>query len=255
MAHVQEPSVGGAASGDCHPAIPGVSGIGRELSELKGQGRHEMMNSTPLHKARLGNVTALLVLVLILAGCAGGSPTVPANQVKDDKGGFAIQEDVEADADVTADFEKAMKHLKAGEYEKGADLLQKVVQRSPGHTAPYINLAMAFEKMGKLPAAEESIKKALEIDPGHPVANTEYGLLCRKTGRFAEARQVYERTLKQYPDFLPARKNLGILCDIYLRDLDCALTQYQIYSTAMPDDKTVRIWIADLEQRRTKQAH
>jgi tetratricopeptide (TPR) repeat protein len=129
-----------------------------------------------------------------------------------------------------------------------------VAQRSPGHTAPHINLAMAYEKMGKLPAAEESIKKALELNPEHPVANTEYGLLYRKTGRFAEARQAYERTLKQYPDFLAARKNLGILCDMYLRDLECALTQYQVYSTAMPDDKTVRVWIADLEQRRAKQS-
>lgn len=212
------------------------------------------MNSTPLYNTPFGNVTALLALVLTLVGCAGGPPTVPVSQAQDDSRKNVVHVDAAADADVAADFDKAMKHLKAGEYEKGTDLLQNVAQRSPSHTAPYINLAMAYEKMGKLPAAEESIKKALELNPAHPVANTEYGLLYRKTGRFAEARQVYERTLKQYPDFLAARKNLGILCDMYLRDLECALTQYQIYSTAMPDDKTVRVWIADLEQRRTKQA-
>jgi tetratricopeptide (TPR) repeat protein len=213
------------------------------------------MNSTLLNNASFGNVAALLVLVLTLVGCAGGPPTVPVSQAKDDTQKNAVLVDVTADADVAADFDKAMKLLKAGEYEKGTDLMQNVAQRSPGQTAPYINLAMAYEKMGKLPAAEESIKKALELNPEHPVANTEYGLLYRKTGRFAEARQAYERTLKQYPDFLAARKNLGILCDMYLRDLECALTQYQIYSTAMPDDKTVRVWIADLEQRRAKQAH
>lgn len=220
----------------------------------KGPGPHAISNGTPLRNTPLGNVAILVVFVLTLTGCAGGSPTVPDSRAEDDKRGFLVAEGVEADADVVADFNDAMKYLKAGEYEKGADLLQKVVQRSPGHTAPYINLAMAYEKMGKLPAAEENIKKALELNPAHPVANTEYGLLCRKTGRFAEARQVYEQTLKRYPDFLPARKNLGILCDIYLKDLECALTQYQVYSTAMPDDKTVRIWIADLEQRLAKQA-
>jgi Tfp pilus assembly protein PilF len=97
-----------------------------------------------------------------------------------------------------------MKLLKAGEYEKGTDLMQNVAQRSPGQTAPYINLAMAYEKMGKLPAAEESIKKALELNPEHPVANTEYGLLYRKTGR--SPKRVTLRDLKQYPDFLAARK-------------------------------------------------
>jgi tetratricopeptide (TPR) repeat protein len=213
-----------------------------------------MMNSIPLYNIPLGSVACLLALTLILVGCAGGPPTVPVSQAQGDAQKTAVRVDVAADADVAADFENAMKHLKAGEYEKGADLLRNVAQRSPAHTAPYINLAMAYEKMGKLPAAEESIKKALELNPGHPVANTEYGLLYRKTGRFAEARQAYERTLKQYPDFLPARKNLGILCDIYLRDLECALTQYQVYSSAMPDDKAVRAWIADLEQRRAKQA-
>lgn len=142
-----------------------------------------------------------------------------------------------------------MKHLKAGEYEKGADLLQQVTQRAPGHTAPYINLAIVYQRMGRLPAAEESIKKALALDPEHPVANTEYGLICRKTGKFAEARKAYEQVLARHPGFLPARKNLGILCDVYLRDLECALSHYRIYSAAVPDDKDVQIWIADVEKR------
>lgn len=213
-----------------------------------------MMNITPLYNTPAGNVAALLALALALAGCAGGSPTVPVSQAEDDTRKTIVHVDAAADADVAAEFDKATQHLKAGEYEKGVDLLQSVARRSPNHTAPHINLAMAYEKLGRLPAAEESIKKALELNPEHPVANTQYGLLYRKTGRFAEARQVYERTLKQYPDFLAARKNLGILCDMYLRDLECALAQYQVYSTAMPDDKTVRVWIADLEQRRAKQA-
>jgi Tfp pilus assembly protein PilF len=212
------------------------------------------MNFTPLYNSPFGSIAALLALAMVLAGCAGGPSTVPASQAEDSARKNAVHVDAAADIDVVADFDKAMKHLKAGEYEKGTDLLQNVAQRSPGHTAPHINLAMAYEKMGKLPAAEESIKKALELNPEHPVANIEYGLLYRKTGRFVEARQAYERTLKQYPDFLAARKNLGILCDMYLRDLECALTQYQIYSTAMPGDKAVRVWIADLEQRRAKQA-
>ena len=68
----------------------------------------------------------------------------------------------------------------------------------------------------------------------------------------AEAREIYEQTLKRYPTFLPARKNLGILCDIYLRDLKCALTQYRTYSAAVPNDETVKIWIADLEKRQAQ---
>jgi tetratricopeptide (TPR) repeat protein len=196
-----------------------------------------------------GRLAALLVLGLAVAGCAGGPPPKPGEPAGGDASDRSSREEVNVDADVRADFVAATKYLKAGEFDKGADLLNAVTQRSPGQAAPYINLAIAYEKIGKLTAAEENLKKALDINPDHPVANTEYGLIYRKTGRFAEARKSYERALARYPGFLPARKNLGILCDIYLRDLECALTQYRIYGAAVPDDKTVQIWIADLEKR------
>lgn len=173
--------------------------------------------------------------------------------MEDDNGRSSSHEKVEMDADVRADFDAAMKFLKAGDYQQGTDMLNKVIQRSPGYAAPYINLAIAYEKTDQLPAAEASIKKALAIAPNDPAANTEYGLIFRKTGHFADARKHYERALERYPGFLPARKNLGILCDIYLRDLQCALAQYRIYHAAVPDDKTVEIWIADLEKRLGKQ--
>ncbi len=221
----------------------------------KLKGGYEVTVSIPLCSVSLGSVAGMLAFALTAAGCATSAPTVPAGQAGDAGNVSGVRGETEAEPAVAADFEKAMKHLAAGEYDKGVDLLREVAQRSPGHTAPYINLAMAYEKIGEMPAAEESIKKALALDPSHPVANTTYGLLCRKTGRFAEARQVYERTLKQFPDYVLARKDLGILCDVYLRDVECALTQYQAYSAARPDDKTVQVWIADLEQRRTQKAH
>ena len=220
------------------------------------------MNFTSLHDTFLCKITVVLLLVLALAGCATSPRTTPvgraedgrpiASPAQDGKRETRTPENIQVDSDVIAEFNTAMKYLKANDYEKGANLLKQLTQRAPSYSAPYINLAMAYEKMGKLEEAEKSIKKALELEPGHPIANTEYALLCRKAGRFAEAREIYEQTLKRYPTFLPARKNLGILCDIYLRDLKCALTQYRTYSAAVPNDETVKIWIADLEKRQAQ---
>ncbi len=204
----------------------------------------------------LRRICLLSVTVLFIAGCAStGMPKSDGGQKNSDgqpadiKGSIVLVEDVKIDSGVRADFDAAMQFLRAEEYEKGIELLDKVIKRSPNTTAPYINIAIAYKKINKLELAEENLKKALKLSPNHPVANNEYGQLCRKAGRFSEARQVYEKTLEKYPEFHPARKNLGILCDLYLRDAECALKNYQIYKEAVPEDKTVGIWIADLQKR------
>lgn len=199
----------------------------------------------------------LLMSAAFLAGCAVNEPRAAVNRTADtrsaDKSGFTVKDSVAFDSGARADFDKAMSYLREENYQKGIDLLNKVAERSPGATAPYINLAIAYEKTDKPKLAEESLKKALAINPDHPVANNEFGILYRKTGRFQEARKAYEHALDKYPSYLPARKNLGIVCDLYLKDLDCALKNYQIYSAADPDDKTVKIWIADVEKRLARQ--
>ena len=186
----------------------------------------------------------LLAALLTVAGCATG----PAGSAaRSDAIPLARVEPV--DADVRAEFEAAMKVVHAGDLEKGIELLTRLTDRAKANTAPYINLAIAHQQLGNLTIAEENLKKALEINPDHPIANNEYGLLYRRTGRFAEARKTYEHALDRSPHFLPARKNLAILCDLYLRDFACALKHYELYGQAVPGDKSVEIWIADVKTR------
>lgn len=199
------------------------------------------------------SVSVLLALTSLLVGCAVNEPKATVSRMTEtksaDRRGFTVKDLAAVDSGAQTDFDRAMSYLRDKNYDKGIELLSKVSERSPKATAPYINLAIAYEQTDKLKLAEESLKKALTINPDHPVANNEYGILFRRTGRFQEARKAYERALEKYPSYLPARKNLGIVCDLYLRDLDCALKNYQIYSAADPDDKTLKIWIADVEKR------
>ena len=198
-----------------------------------------------------------LLMLAVLAGCADSQPKKISGQPESSK---TRNKEGKVSTSVRADFSAAMAAIKAEEYDKAIKLLNKVIAQMSSNQmsnnpasnsaispVPYINLALVYKKTQNLALAEENLKQAIKIDPDHPVANNEYALLYRNTGRFAEAKQVYEKLLEKHPNFLLARKNLGILCDLYMKDYQCALKHYVIYSGARPDDETVKLWIADLK--------
>lgn len=187
------------------------------------------------------NIALPFIVAAVVSGCVSNPPK--EEQKAATKGAFVIT------PEVRADFDAAMALMKAEEYQKGVELLDKVVEKSRNNPVPYINLGIAHARLGNLKAAEDNLKLALNLEPDNPVANNEYGLLYRKTGRFGEARQLYEKLLEKYPYYPLVHKNLGILCDIYLRDYACALKEYEAYSSAMPEDKTAKIWISDVQIR------
>jgi Flp pilus assembly protein TadD len=168
---------------------------------------------------------------------------------EDGRRGFVITEVSNLDADSRRFFEQAVAAMERGDYNRAIELLEKVVESSPGVTAPYINLAIACNKVDKAEAAEAYLKTALDLLPGHPVASNEYGLMLRRAGRFDEARKQYEQSLMLYPDYLPIRRNLGILCDFYMNDPECALTQYESYENIAPGNEQVRLWVSELRLR------
>jgi len=204
-----------------------------------------------------------LVILLVLAGCATDGKIKPekvsqessldkgfsVTQLEDGRKGFIITEIPQMDETSRKDFERAVSMLKDEDYGQAIDLLEKVIEKSPGVTAPYIDIAIAYQHIDKPEQAEENLKAALQLVPDHPVASNEYGLLCRKTGRFDDARAIYEKAIARFPDYYPVHRNLGILCDLYLNDPVCALEHYEIYSEAKPKDKQVKLWIADLRAR------
>ncbi|MDX1804472.1 MAG: tetratricopeptide repeat protein [Alcanivorax sp.] len=194
--------------------------------------------------AALKPVFAVMLLAagMMMAGCAttaGQSASSGQNAVPMSDKELAL-------------FNQAMAKIAAQKYQAGIDLLDQLVSSNRKSAVPFINMALANEKLDKLEAAEKNLKTALDVEPDNPVANNEYGLLLRKQGKFDQARSVYEKILKKYPNFALANKNLGILCDIYLRDYQCALKAYQAYSAAVPDDEKAKMWVTDMQYRTKK---
>jgi Tfp pilus assembly protein PilF len=222
----------------------------------------QSMHNRILRKLKI-RIWVGFVILLVLAGCATDGKIKPEKvsqessldtgfsitQFEDGRKGFIITEMSQMDESSRKDFESAVAMMKNQEYEKAVDILEKIIEKSPGVTAPYIDIAIAYQHIDKPERAEENLKAALQLVPDHPVASNEYGLLCRKTGRFDDARAIYEKAITSFPDYYPVHRNLGILCDLYLNDPVCALEHYEIYSEAKPKDKQVKLWIADLRAR------
>jgi Tfp pilus assembly protein PilF len=236
------------------------------MDQQKGSCAMQGMHTGRLRRSktrRRAGFTALLAVLAFLAGCATRGDMTPApdprtppeakgsavSRLADGREGFIIAEVARLNAASRRDFESAVAMLDEQAYEKAIDLLEKVIAQSPGVTAPYINLGIAYQRLDKPEQAEVQFKTALKLIPGHPVACNQYGLLMRKGGRFDEARKIYEQALAGFPDYYPVNRNLGILCDLYLNDLECALAHYETYNRAMPEDAQVKLWIADLRAR------
>jgi len=184
-------------------------------------------------------------LTVFLFACAGGD-------IKKEPDLIAIKKPmsrIDIDSDVERDFKSAVSLMQQEKYAQAIPVLEAVIAREKRLPAPYVNIAIAHNKLGDIKAAEENLISALKLDIGHPVANNELGLLYRKKGKFKAARTAYENAIKEHPDYLPAIKNLGVLCDLYMHDFDCALQQFEDYLELKPDDKTVAIWVADVKRR------
>jgi len=206
---------------------------------------------------------SMMTLAFVFTGCAAkatiSEPPTPVAavinqgpsvaQLEHGQQGFVIRENPDMDSESKSEFERAISLMKDGKNDKAIELLTRVIERQPGVTAPYINIAVAYMRTNKPEQAEQNLKTALGLFQAHPVASNEYGLLLRKAGRFKEAREVYEKEIDRFPEYLPVHKNLGILCDLYLNDPVCALRHFEIYSEGMPSDPQVKVWIAELRMR------
>ena len=190
---------------------------------------------------------SVFIVSLSLFSCAGGGGEVREDAVVSYEKKTTRYLDI--DSDVENDFKGAIVLMQEDKNAQAVSVLKSVIEREKRLPAPYVNIAIAYNRLGDTKAAEENLISALKLDIGHPVANNELGLLYRKSGKFKAARTAYENAIKEHPEYLPAIRNLGVLCDLYIHDYECALQQFEDYLELEPDDKTVSLWVVDVKRR------
>ena len=187
-------------------------------------------------------------LMLLLYACA-------SCEAKQDSTVYSAKQEfkhIDVSSDVELDFKNAIALMQQDKNTEAVAVLKTVIEREQRLPAPYVNIAIAYNKLGQSNEAEQNLINALKLDIGHPVANNELGQLYRKAGKFKAARTAYENAINNHPEFLAVKRNLGVLCDLYMHDFECALKQYESYLELKPDDKTVEIWLVDVKNRAAK---
>ncbi len=195
---------------------------------------------------KVSKYLSVFIVSLSLFSCAGGGDVREDTVVSYEK---KTTRHLDIDSDVEDDFKGAIVLMQEEKNAQAVSVLKSVIEREKRLPAPYVNIAIAYNRLGDTKAAEENLISALKLDIGHPVANNELGLLYRKSGKFKAARTAYENAIKEHPEYLPAIRNLGVLCDLYMHDYECALQQFEVYLELEPGDKTVAIWVVDVKRR------
>jgi lipoprotein NlpI len=203
----------------------------------------------------LRHSSKLLIVTMVLAGCASGpqtsKSTIPDGQTARQA---AIEERLkDVPTKALTLFEQAASAMAAGDAIEAELRFKEFVMQYPGYPGAFVNLAILSAQAGDDQAAEGYITDALIIDPEHPAALNQLGMLLRRQGNFVEAESAYLKAVTASPDYALAHYNLGVLNELYLQRLDAALQHFERYQEIEGEDEQVTKWIADLKRRLTAQ--
>jgi len=190
----------------------------------------------------------LPLLLLALGGCAL-QPNRPAAESKAEAPAAP-----KLDPKLVAAFDEGLEHLRAERYQPAIETFQALTATAPELPGPWANLGIAYAGMGKDAEAIAALERALQAQPNHPVAANQLAILQRKSGRFEEARATYQALLAAHPQFALAHLNLGVLCDLYLQDLDCAVSAFEQFQALQTEpDAEVEKWLIEVKRRKEGQ--
>ncbi len=184
----------------------------------------------------------VLMVVFLLTGCAQTDPVreTPVTEKK--------QEDKTTAAEIQL-YRDALLNLDAGNLVQAEQSLKKFSRKRPQLAGPLANLGLIYLKQNKLQAAQESLDKAYQLNPRMPQVNNLLGVIANRRGNIKQAEKFYLSAIQYKPDYVLAHYNLALLYDVYLQDINKAITHYKAYLqlTGNKDQKT-RDWLAQLER-------
>jgi Flp pilus assembly protein TadD len=85
--------------------------------------------------------------------------------------------------------------VQAGDFARGASLLERVVAARPGDAEGWNNLGVARVRAGDVSRGAEAFHRALALRPGHAEASRNLAVVLERQGRLADAIPHYRAYL------------------------------------------------------------
>ncbi|WP_160899306.1 MULTISPECIES: tetratricopeptide repeat protein [Halomonadaceae] len=189
-----------------------------------------------------------MVLVLgVLAGCAGMQSGPEPDGRMPDRVALVTPALDPSDRDR---LEQVRAALAGGSPAAAGRQLERVEDDHRFHPDVLMLRAMVARHLDRPGRAVRALEALLDQSPQHAAAANDLALLYRQQGRIDQATALLRQALEANPDRPQLHYNLAVLSELYLLDLEQALTHYRRYqSLTDAEDEEVALWIRDLERR------
>lgn len=110
-------------------------------------------------------------------------------------------------------YDQAVRSLEKGDYQKGINSLDRVIEFSPEFSEAYVNRGIAYDELGESEEAIANYDQAIQINSNLASAYYHRANAQHKLGDFQKAIDDYSQTIQLSPDYAAAYGNRGSTYD------------------------------------------
>lgn len=179
------------------------------------------------------------LLALTLAGCAqspvGDNPQGQAEPQSGEKVYTAVEPIYHEPltAEEQGRLDRALEAAGDDQWAEAGELLAGLQQARPDVPFVKVRLAWVRQQQGDNDEARRLYEQALAQDGSDVMAVNNLALLLQEEGEFQAARELLRKGLAQPGPAPELHYNLAVLSELYLLDLEAALTHYRAYQRAV----------------------
>ena len=93
---------------------------------------------------------------------------------------MVVKQDYKVSASIEQQFAYGIEAMSAEDYVQAIEIFNKVAQKEPRASGPWVNIAIAYRKLDQIDKADEAIETAVKLNPKNPYALNQAGIIKRE---------------------------------------------------------------------------